>query len=61
MAERLVTDYDGPAEFDGLSGRYSWTARPEEEAELVAFLVFDWASYIIGAELIIDGGIIRSV
>jgi NAD(P)-dependent dehydrogenase (short-subunit alcohol dehydrogenase family) len=64
MAENLGTDYEGARQnlMDSLGGiPIGRTARPEEVAELVAFLVSDRASYIVGAEHTIDGGIIRTV
>ncbi|MDF2632455.1 MAG: short-chain dehydrogenase [Caproiciproducens sp.] len=64
MARNLGTDYDGARQklMDSLGGiPIGRTARPEEIAELVAFLVSDRASYIIGAEHTIDGGIVRTI
>ncbi|MEK4711937.1 SDR family oxidoreductase [Sporosarcina sp. FSL K6-5500] len=64
IAQNSGTDYDGARQalMDSLGGiPIGRTARPEEVAELVAFLVSDRASYIIGSEHIIDGGIIRTI
>ncbi len=64
MARERGTDYDRARQelmdsFGGIPiGR---TARPEEVAELIAFLVSNRASYIIGAEHTIDGGIVRTI
>ncbi len=64
MAEGRGTDYKEARQalMDSLGGiPIGRTAKPEEVAELVAFLVSDRASYIIGAVHTIDGGIIRTV
>lgn len=64
MAQERGTDYNEARQalMDSLGGiPIGRTARPEEVAELVAFLVSDRASYIIGAEHTIDGGIVRTI
>ncbi|MGO4532050.1 SDR family oxidoreductase [Paenibacillus sp. 2TAF8] len=64
IAQRSGTNYANARQelMDALGGiPIGRTARPEEIAELVAFLVSDRSSYIIGAEHTIDGGIIRTI
>ncbi|WP_019552669.1 SDR family oxidoreductase [Propionispira raffinosivorans] len=64
MAENSKSDYNSARQelMDVLGGiPLGRPAKPEEIAELVAFLVSDRASYITGSEHIIDGGIIRTI
>jgi len=64
MAKERGCDYTDARQslMDSLGGiPIGRTAHPEEVAELVAFLVSDRASYIVGAEHTIDGGIVRTL
>lgn len=64
MAQERGCDYSNARQslMDSLGGiPIGRTAHPEEVAELIAFLVSERASYIVGAEHTIDGGIVRTI
>ena len=64
LAKNAGTDFDTARQglMDSLGGiPLGRTGRPEEVAELVAFLVSDRAPYIAGTEIVIDGGTIPTV
>lgn len=64
LAEKSGTDLDtARKELIGSLGGIPMgrPGRPEEVAELVAFLVSDRASYISGTEYVIDGGTIPTI
>jgi NAD(P)-dependent dehydrogenase (short-subunit alcohol dehydrogenase family) len=64
MAQNSGSDYNSARQelMNALGGiPLARPAKPEEIAELVAFLVSDRASYITGSEHTIDGGIIRTI
>ena len=64
LAKNAGTDFDTARQglMDSLGGiPMNRTGRPEEVAELVAFLVSDRATYINGTECVIDGGTIPTI
>ena len=64
LAEQAGTDYEGGKKIimDALGGiPIGRPARPEEVANLIAFLASDRASAITGTEYIIDGGTVPTV
>ncbi len=64
LAENAETDIETARRglIDSLGGiPLNRPGRPQEVAELVAFLVSDRASYINGTEYVIDGGTIPTV
>jgi NAD(P)-dependent dehydrogenase (short-subunit alcohol dehydrogenase family) len=42
------------------AGGFLWVASPEEIGRVVRFLLSDDASYVIGAELVVDGGLTKT-
>ena len=64
LAKNAGTDFDPARQglIDSLGGiPIGRTGRPEEVAELVAFLVSNRAPYINGTEVVVDGGTIPTV
>lgn len=64
LAEDAGTDYDGGKKIvmDSLGGiPLGRPAKPEEVANLIAFVASDRASAITGTEYVIDGGTVPTV
>jgi NAD(P)-dependent dehydrogenase (short-subunit alcohol dehydrogenase family) len=54
--ERLAHDYDGKMEAIAKTMPMGRFGRPSEDAQVAAWLLSDYASYVTGADIAVDGG-----